>query len=180
MDRVREPGRYGDNRGGHGLSLLVKVMKSGRVSRSWSQRVRIGGKLTNKGLGSYPVITLAHARKMAMENKRALAEGKNPFDRGIPNFREAFAAVVAIQASAWRGGRTEQDWRNSMDAYVLPVLGGVAVDKITPANVLEVVRPLWGTKRATAKAVRRRTSGCDAGGPYRSRLPARMILPGLS
>ena len=158
VDRVREPGRFGDNRGGHGLSLLVKKTKTGRVSRSWAQRVRIGGKLTNKGLGSYPVITLSHARKLAMENRRALAEGRNPFESGIPNFREAFAAVVAIQASAWRGGRTEQDWRSSMDAYVLPVLGGVAVDKITPAHVLEVVRPLWGEKRATAKAVRRRVS----------------------
>ena len=29
---VREPGRYGDGRGGYGLSLLVKPTSTGRLS----------------------------------------------------------------------------------------------------------------------------------------------------
>ena len=31
---VKEPGRYGDGRGGHGLSLLVKESTTGRLSKS--------------------------------------------------------------------------------------------------------------------------------------------------
>ena len=42
--RVRTPVRYGDGRGGNGLSLLVKTTASGRISRSWTQRLRIYGR----------------------------------------------------------------------------------------------------------------------------------------
>ncbi|MCY4363067.1 MAG: hypothetical protein OXE42_12945 [Gammaproteobacteria bacterium] len=31
---INRPGRYGDGRGGHGLSLLVKPMTNGRLSKS--------------------------------------------------------------------------------------------------------------------------------------------------
>ena len=41
--KVKTPGRYGDGRGGYGLSLLVKTTASGRISRSWTQRLRIYG-----------------------------------------------------------------------------------------------------------------------------------------
>ena len=45
VDRVSRPGFYGDGRGGHGLNLLVKRMAStGRVGKSWCQRIRLGGK----------------------------------------------------------------------------------------------------------------------------------------
>ena len=40
VETVKRPGRYGDNRGGHGLSLLVKNTRNGRLSKTWSQRLR--------------------------------------------------------------------------------------------------------------------------------------------
>ena len=52
-------GRYGDGRGGLGLSLLVKRAANGRWSKSWSQRIRIGGKLATLGLG---VVSGRHPR----------------------------------------------------------------------------------------------------------------------
>ena len=52
---VRQPGRYGDGRGGHGLSLLVKTTNiQVRLSKTWSQRIRINGRETNLGLGVLP------------------------------------------------------------------------------------------------------------------------------
>ena len=46
--RVSQPGFCGDGRGGHGLSLLVKRMAgTGRVSKSWCQKIRLGGKPRN-------------------------------------------------------------------------------------------------------------------------------------
>ena len=48
---VKAPGRYGDGRRGHGLSLLVKPASSGKLSKTWSQRLRVNGKPTNIGLG---------------------------------------------------------------------------------------------------------------------------------
>ena len=53
--RVKTPRRYGDGGlGGLGLYLRVHRMKSGRVSKSWGQRIRVGGKPTNLGLGFVP------------------------------------------------------------------------------------------------------------------------------
>ena len=48
---VNRPGRYGDGRGGFGLSLLVKPTTTGRLSKTWSQRLRIHGSSVNVGLG---------------------------------------------------------------------------------------------------------------------------------
>ena len=52
---IRQPGRYGDGRGGHGLSLLVKPTKiKGRLSKTWAQRIRINGKIHQPGVGELP------------------------------------------------------------------------------------------------------------------------------
>ena len=127
------------------------------VSRTWCQRVRIDGKLCNKGLGSFPEISLSHARKLAAANKRALAEGRNPWAAAIPTFREASEKVLLVQREIWRGSRkAEKDWRTKMDTYVLPVIGSVRVDKLTTAQILGVLSPLWNTKRSTAQHVRNR------------------------
>ena len=42
---VATEGRYGDGRGGLGLSLLVKRTANGRWSKTWSQRIRVKGKV---------------------------------------------------------------------------------------------------------------------------------------
>ena len=47
MKTVKRPGRYGDGRGGFGLSLLVQPTTSGRLSNTWSQRLRINGHPVN-------------------------------------------------------------------------------------------------------------------------------------
>ena len=44
---VSKPGVYGDGRGSRGLSLRVHRMKSGRLSRTWRQRLRVAGRLTD-------------------------------------------------------------------------------------------------------------------------------------
>ena len=60
---VSKPGVYGDGRGSRGLSLRVHRMKSGRLSRTWRQRLRVAGRLTTTGLGRYPEVSLAEARR---------------------------------------------------------------------------------------------------------------------
>ena len=50
---INQPDRYGDGRGGHGLSLLAKPMANGRLSKTWSQRLLINGKPVNIGLGGW-------------------------------------------------------------------------------------------------------------------------------
>ena len=79
---VNRPGVYGDGRGGRGLSLRVHRTKTGRISKTWRQRLRIEGRLTSVGLGPYPEITLAEARRKALDNSRAVRHGGDPRGRG--------------------------------------------------------------------------------------------------
>ena len=155
---VTRPGRYGDGRGGHGLSLLVKPMKYGGQSRTWSQRLRINGKPVSIGLGSFPVITLAEARRAALENRRAVARGHDPRS-SIPTLAQASERVLAIHAASWKdSSRSKKIWQAGMDAYVLPQLGRKRVDAVTSSDVLSVLLPHWATKRETMRRIKQRLS----------------------
>ena len=159
VSRIRRPGRYGDGRGSFGLSLLVKEMANGRISKSWSQRVRLPGRLTNVGLGAYPIVSLSEARKAALENRRALAQGKSLFGGGVPTFAEASETVLAIHCKAWKpGSKSEDQWRSSLRDYAFPKIGKKRVDNITTGDVMGVLVPIWTTKNETANRVRQRIS----------------------
>ncbi len=176
VQTVKRPGRYGDGRGGHGLSLLVKPTRSGRLSKTWSQRLRIDGKPVNIGLGPYPVVTLAEARRAALENRRATFHGKDPRAGATPTFAEAVQQVIRLRRASWRrGSKSEAQWRASLETYAFPVMGNMQVDEITTAHVLAVLTPIWNGKRVTAMRLRARISQvmkwCIGRG-YRRRDPA--------
>ena len=116
----RTSGRYGDGRGGHGLSLLVKPMAAGGLSKTWAQRLRLNGKPIDIGLGSYPVVTLEEARQAAIENTRTARAGIDPAaDRrrrtSIPTFRQAAEQVIEINAASWKG------WQPNSGNLAFPV-----------------------------------------------------------
>ena len=157
MRTINRPGRYGDGRGGLGLSLLVKPTVNGRWSKTWSQRVKVGGRLTNVGLGSYPVITLAEARARALENARAVAAGKDPRTGDAPTVAEAWEQVIRLRRPSWRdGGKSENQWRASFRDYVEPQLGSKLVSEVTTADVLAVLLPHWHERAETMRRVKQR------------------------
>ena len=175
---ISRPGRYGDGHGGHGLSLLVRPMVNGRVSKTWSQRIRINGQVTNIGLGNYPVVSLSEARAKALKNRRAVEQSRDPRGGGVPTFEEAAERVIAIHAEGWRdGGRNEAQWRSSMATYVYPQIGDKPVDQIASGDVLSILLAdgFWHEKRVTAGRVRQRIGAimkwCIAQG-YRTDNPA--------
>ena len=155
---VKRPGRYGEGRGGHGLSLLVKpTTMEGRLSKTWAQRIRINRIITTLGLGSYPAVTLAEARKRALKNRRAIEEGRNPQGDKTPTFAEAAEKVIRLHAAKWKpGGKSEVQWRASLSNYVYPTIGNKRVDEITSADVMRCLAPIWHTKAVTARRVRQR------------------------
>ena len=153
--RVKTSGRYGD--GGLGLYLRVHRMKSGRVSKSWGQRIRVGGKPTNLGLGSYPVVTLREARDKALENRRAVHWGHDPRDAGVPTFEAAIEQVIAIHSPTWKDpSRMAGQWRQTLRDYAHPRIGRKRVSEVATADVLDILKPIWSSKPATARAVYQR------------------------
>ena len=156
---VNLPGRYGDGRDGLGLGLLVRPALRGGLNKSWTQSVRIDGRPTSLGLGRYPVVTLAMARERALGNARTIAQGRDPrrSTKAVPTFAQALETVIAIHAPGWkdRAGSVRQ-WRSSLARYALPRIGAKGVDAVTAADVMDVLLPIWSTKRVTASRVRQR------------------------
>ena len=107
---VTRPGRYGDGRGGLGLSLLVKKTVAGRCSKTWSQRLRINRKITTMGFGSFPVVTLADARIRALDNARRVNQGEDILKPPpiIPTVDEAFDIVIE-QRRLLGKGKTQRE-----------------------------------------------------------------------
>ena len=132
----------------------------GGITKCWTKSVRIGGRPTSIGLGRYPVVTLALARQRALENARAIAEGRDPRRRAarrVPTFAEACETVIAIHAGTWKpGGRNKDNWRGTLRDYVFPKLGRIPVDAVTGTDVMAVLQPIWTAKQETARRVRRR------------------------
>ena len=153
---IRQPGRYGDGRGGYGLSLLVKPTATGRFSKTWSQRLRINGKPFNLGLGAYPIVTLAEARTKALANRRAVEKGQDPRGGGVPTFKQAAEKVIQLHAKNWKGPASEAQWRQAFRDYAFPKLGRKRVNEINTADVLACLVPIWNEKRVTASRVRQR------------------------
>ena len=152
------PGRYGDGRGGHGLSLLIKPTKiEGRFSKTWSQRTRVNGKEANVGLGSYPAVTLEEARRRALQNRRAVEEGRGLRSNTTPTFHQAAEETIRVRSGKWKpDGKSEQHWRASLQAHVYPWLGNSQVHTISVADVVDCLAPIWHSAPETARRVNQR------------------------
>ena len=153
---AKAPGRYFD---GHGLFLLVEPTGAKR----WKQRVTVGGRRQELGLGPYPVVTLKMAREAAIQSRRMVREGENPKTarrraRGVPTFAEAARKVYELRRPGWRNAKHAQQWIGTLEDFVFPKLGDRGVDEISTEDVITVLGPIWHSKPTTAKRVRQRIS----------------------
>lgn len=157
---ISNSGRYGDGHGSCGLYLRVWVMANGRIGKNWGQRLRIGGQLTNLGLGSYPQVSLALARGRAIKNAQLVAEGGDPRKPvvTIPTFAKAVDEMIDLRAKRWKNPKTEKRWRAVLQAYAMPVLANMLISEIHSSHVMEVLIPIWVEKPETGKQVREHIS----------------------
>ena len=154
---VKVASRYGDGRGGYGLSLLVKPRADEGFSKTFSQRLRVNGKPVFIGLGAWPLFRLSEAREMAIDNARMAAHGGDPRQpkvSTVPTFAELAEIEIERGAASWATA-TAQDWRGAMAKYIYPTLGARPVDQITAADLLSVLEPIAATTTTAAEKVRR-------------------------
>ncbi len=157
---VNAPGYYGDGRGGFGLSLLVRESGSGRLTKSWTQRLRIDGQPFMLGLGSFPIVSLGRARDKALENARSVEAGNDPRkskEEEPITFAEAMERCIDVLRPGWKeGGKAEPQMRYLLSEYVLPHIGKRPIGAITPADLLDFLAPLAIDKAATGAKVKAR------------------------
>ena len=155
VKKLAAPGFYAD-----GLGLTLKV--DSRGNKRWFQRVSIGGKRHNLGLGSYPTVGLADARTVAQENHRAIQQGRDILAEkrqakedsiedaapapAIPTFADAAAQVIELRRPTWSNQKHAAQWTATLETYAYPAIGGKAIDEITAADVLAVLTPIWTEK----------------------------------
>ncbi len=149
------PDKYGDLHG-----LILRVMPGG--SKQWIWRGTVHGKRKDLGLGAYPYVSLAEARQKAFEYRKLARESGDPSAlrsgrRMIPTFKQALEHVLEIHSPGWKdGGKSEKQWRASLNAYAMPKLGEMRVPDISTADVMSVLLPIWTKKAETARRVRQR------------------------
>ena len=199
VKKVDRKGRYGDGRGGHGLSLLVRPVKGG-FAKNWQQRVRVNGKVGSLGLGSFPNVKLNTARDLATENVFKIRE-RFPRRTGIdlllkeadllavtsastgPTFADVAEEFIVFQRTSWKhGSKTEKQTRARLARYVIPALGDIAIEQVTPAQVVDVLSPIWHQKKETARKTMRNIRAVfefAVGKSYTARNPTSRALTGL-
>ena len=154
VDSVKVPGRFGDRRGGHGLSLLVTPDSIGGVSKAWSQRMLWADTQVTIGLGSARHVSLADARDRAGRNYFAMKDGKDPRRHKRPTgttFAQVTERAITNLRPRWKPGTdTEKQMRTLMGRYVLPHIGRMAVDAITTGDLVDFLEPLTLDKPAIA------------------------------
>lgn len=155
--KISAPGRYHD---GSGLGLMLRVMPSG--SRQWVQRIMIGGKRVELGLGSPPIVTLQAARDRALENKRAAYGGQTseliqtPVHSPVPDV-PTFEQVAAKTASIYAVGKSKSAgtrFIGALNLHVFPRIGNKKVNTITSGDLNELLTTLIYEKPTVAAKVK--------------------------
>ena len=151
---VTRPGRYGDGHGGFGLSLYVKPAAKGRVSKTWNQRLPIEAGKRETGLGKYPDVTLHSARQQALDNWQRVKAGEDILTTRLPTpiVSEGFDQLIATRSKGWKTKTTETAWRR-YQRRCKPILNK-PVSKVTTADVLAIITPIWHTIPADARKIR--------------------------
>ena len=120
--RATEPGSYSD---GYGLTLRIDA----RGNKRWVQRLTIGGRQRNMGLGSWPSVSLDKAREMALANWREAKEGQDPIREkriarvnaempSLPTFEDVARRVIALRRPTWSSEKHADQWESSLATHM--------------------------------------------------------------
>jgi len=128
----------------------------------------VTGKRRDMGLGSYPDVGIADARRRGHEARLSIAEGKDPIaerdaekaslkaSAGAMTFEGAALKVHEEQKPAWKNAKHADQWINTLREYVFPTIGKRKVADLTATDFADALRPIWLTKPETASRVKQR------------------------
>jgi integrase len=146
-------------RDGGGLYLVTKG-----EGRYWIFNFTYAGRRREMGLGPLHTVGLAAARDKADAARALVRQGVDPVaDRktaqaAVPKqvtfgaYADAFIDA-AVKAGRWRGAKTEARWRNLLENHAKPIRNKLPAD-ITNADMVEILKPLWGARQETAEKLR--------------------------
>ena len=127
----------------HGL--CIEINPNG--SKLWRHRYRFNNKATMMALGTYPEISLLHARQARDRSKKLLKQGLNPKRLKIDNYRDnpdeisfkgMFFNWFNNKKEEWTPGYAE-DILQRANSYLLPIIGKMPIDEISSPIMLKLL-----------------------------------------
>ncbi|HVV43167.1 MAG TPA: integrase arm-type DNA-binding domain-containing protein [Nitrobacter sp.] len=152
---------------GDGLRLEVDAKGRGRWFFRYTSPVTRKERLA--GFGPLKNVSLAEARELAAAARAKIRKGIDPLEakriereaakvkeRRTVTFQQYATTYIDQHESAWKNAVHRRGWRSSLRDHAMPHIGHMAVADIGTDDVLRVLRPIWDTKKETARAVRQR------------------------
>ncbi|RQS74631.1 site-specific integrase [Burkholderia sp. Bp8977] len=162
VEKAKNPGYLGD---GGGLYLQV----SPSLTKSWIFRFKLHGRSREMGLGPYPVLSLADARKRAEDCRRLLLDGVDPIEARKAGrlqqklqaarsmtFADCASTYIAEFRDSWKNPKHAQQWENTIETYANPVIGKLPIQDVDTNLVVRILDPIWKEKQETASRLRGR------------------------
>lgn len=144
------------------------LVKRDTGGAQWVLRVTIHGRRREMGLGGFPSLGLADARKLAERWRNVAAAGRDPVKEREAEERAArrediTLAILTADAFEARKAELKGDglagrWLSPLTLHVLPKLGKVPVTDLDQRDIRDTLAPLWHTKADTARKALNRLS----------------------
>jgi integrase len=134
----------------------------------WVQRITVHGRRREMGLGGYPALGLANARKLSERWRNVASAGRDPVKEREAEERAARRediTLTILTADAFesrkaelKGDGTAGRWLSPLTLHVLPKLGRVPVTDLDQRDIRDTLAPIWHTKADTARKAMNRLS----------------------
>ena len=142
---------------GDGLSLVVRP----NGSKAWQVRIVKDGRKTDQGIGGYPDVGLAAARREAKVRRDAAAsarvsalepasvEGSN-----VSTFAKVAEMYLNANAPTWKHPKTETNMRGQLTRHAYPAFGQRPIGDIRRSDVMAVLETVWTSKPAVGRKLK--------------------------
>ena len=166
IEALKDTGLHAD---GQVTGLYLSIAKTG--SKSFIQRIMVGGKRKDIGLGGFPSTSLATAREWATENRSLVASGKAPLSakdrrklartvpvskRYTPTVRDiaGIAYEQAVEAKRWTHEKNIRAWITRYLKHVDPTIGEIPIDRVGKRELRDLLAGILSKTPETGKAVK--------------------------
>ncbi len=157
------PGKYAD-----GAGLWLVKDESGRAK--WVLRMVMQGRRREMGLGAFPPVSLAEARKHADAARAKVRAGLDPIkerdrakreaSRNLHMLKDIALDTFESRKAELKGDGTAGRWFSPLALHVLPKLGKVPVSDIDQTDIRDCLAPIWHAKASTAEKALGRLALC--------------------
>jgi integrase len=157
---------------GANLYLQATLAKDGSINRSWVFRYQLDAERHDLGLGPLHTVGLAEAREQARQLRLQLLAGSDPLQarREVERarlkakaerlkavtFKECAEQYLRVHARHWKSAKHAKQWGTTLETYVYPQIGNLAVADIEVEHVRRVLVPAWERIPESARRLRGR------------------------